>query len=484
MVLKPVIGLEVHVQLGTRSKMFCSCPADPGAQPNENICPVCTGQPGALPVINRKAVELTVLTGIALECSIAERSSFARKNYFYPDMPKNYQISQYESPLCSGGCLEIKNGQDAKKIGITRIHLEEDAGKLLHAIGARELDYSLVDCNRAGVPLMEIVSEPQLASPDEAYAYLCAIKSVLEYLGVSDCSMEKGSLRCDANISVGEDGQLGVKAELKNMNSFKGVREALAYEIKRQLSVIAGGGKVVQETRMWDEGRGVTEQMRRKEEAHDYRYFPDPDLVPVEMSAEAVRAMRAGLPELPDKRKSKFISAYGLSEYDAGVLTARRELADYFEASLKTLAGKIDPRAAAKQLSNWITTELLGRLNASGGNITDSPVAPENLAGLIGLMASGVISGRIAKDVFDEMFSSGKAAEAIVKDRGLVQINDESAVSGIIEAVLAENPKAVSEYRSGKLQALGSLVGQVMKKTQGKANPQLVNKILKEKLKL
>jgi aspartyl-tRNA(Asn)/glutamyl-tRNA(Gln) amidotransferase subunit B len=483
MKLQPVIGLEVHVQLSTKSKMFCSCPADFEVHPNTNICPVCTGQPGVLPVINRKAIDLTILTGLALDCNIAGHSVFARKNYFYPDLPKNYQISQYELPLCENGCVELKTGSGRKKIGIKRVHLEEDAGKLLHAIGSKELDYSLVDFNRTGIPLMEIVSEPEIGSPEEAYSYLTVIKSILQYLNVSDCSMEKGSLRCDANVSVTKTEKLGIKTELKNMNSFKGVRDALEYEINRQVAVIESGDKVVQETRLWNVEKGVTESMRRKEEAHDYRYFPDPDLVPIEVSNETVEEIRKSIPELQAERKEKFISEYGLSEYDAGVLTSQKDLADYYETSLRILAAECSLSACTKPLANWITTELLGRLNTANKTILKSPITPQNLAGLILLIQNATISGKIAKTVFGEMFSSGRAAEAIVKEKNLVQITDESALLELIEDVIKGNPKAVNQYKSGKLQAIGALVGQVMKKTQGRANPQLVNKILKEKLK-
>ena len=477
-----VIGLEVHARLKTHSKIFCSCPAEFGAAPNVNICPVCTGQPGTLPVLNEKAVEYIVRTGLALGCAINRRSVFARKQYFYPDLPKNYQISQYELPVCGPGFIEIEPETGTKKIGVTRIHLEEDAGKLLHAIGARELDYSLVDYNRTGVPLMEIVSDPDMHSPQEAFLYLAALKNILEYLGVCDCNMEEGKFRCDANVSIRPEGQqkLGTKVELKNMNSLSGVRDAIAFEIERQAEVLSSGGAIVQETRLWDTERGTTVSMRTKEEAHDYRYFPEPDLVPIELDERHIEEIRRGLPELPAARKSRFISQMALSEYDAGVITADKGLADYYENVLRDIpaAGPDTPKTVA----NWLSTELLGRLNGANKTIHESPVTPGALAGLITLITDATISGKMAKAVFDEMFSSGRPAGDIVKERGLVQISDEGAVGKLCDEAIAENPKAVAEFKSGKERALGSLVGAVMKKSSGRANPQLANKILKEKL--
>jgi aspartyl-tRNA(Asn)/glutamyl-tRNA(Gln) amidotransferase subunit B len=489
-----VIGLEVHAQLKTASKIFCGCSTEYGAQPNKNICPVCTGQPGVLPVLNKKAVDFLVKTGLALNCSINQRSIFARKQYFYPDLPKNYQISQYELPLAEKGFLDIVVNGEKKHIGITRIHLEEDAGKLLHAIGARELDHSLVDLNRTGVPLMEIVSEADMRSPDEAYEYLSTLKSILEYLDVSDCDMEEGKFRCDANVSIRPFGQkeYGTKAELKNMNSLSGVRDALAYEVERQIEIVSGGGKIQQETRLWDAGKKESRPMRSKEEAHDYRYFPEPDLVPMELGEEYISGIRRTLPELPEKRKARFVKEFVLSDYDAGVLTAEKPLADFYEDALKIatdskreksfgIGGK-DPVSAEKILANWLITELVGRLNSARKTIKESPISTSHLGGLVLLVRKSVISGKIAKTVMDEMFASGKSPEEIVKEKGLVQISDEGAIVKLCEQAINENPKAVAEYKAGKAQALGSLVGAVMKKSQGKANPQIVNKILKEKL--
>lgn len=477
-----VIGLETHVQLKTDSKLFCGCSTEFGKPPNTNICPVCTGQPGVLPVLNKKAVDLTILTGIALKCGIENTSVFARKNYFYPDLPKNYQISQFELPLCTGGHVEIALKTDKKKIGITRVHLEEDAGKLLHTIGPRALDYSLVDFNRTGIPLMEIVTGPDMNSTEEAYVFLSTLKSILQYLGVSDCDMEKGLLRCDANISVRKFGdKLGVKAELKNMNSFKAVKDALDYEIIRQVNAVEKGEKIIQETRNWNVNTGITESMRSKEESHDYRYFPDPDLVPVETQAEEIEKTARSLPELPGQKKERFMAKYLLGEYDANVLIADKALAGFYEKTLEQ-AGGLTQGDTAKTAANWITTELLGRLNTAGKTIEASPVTPENLAGLIKLLQNNTISGKIAKTVFDEMFNTGKAAEKIVQEKGLTQITDESAIAKYIEEAVRENPGIVEEYKAGKEQALGSLVGRVMKKTGGRANPQLVNRLLKEKL--
>lgn len=478
-----VIGLEVHAQLKTVSKIFCGCSTEFGAPANTNICPVCTGQPGVLPVLNEKAVEYVVKTGIATGCRINERSIFARKQYFYPDLPKNYQISQYELPIAEHGCLDIKISGGKKRIGIHRIHLEEDAGKLLHAIGSRELDYSLVDLNRTGVPLMEVVSEADMRSPEEAYQYLSTLKSILEYLDVSDCNMEEGKFRCDANISIRPAGQkeFGTKAELKNMNTLSGVRDALEYEVRRQIEVVSTGGKIVQETRLWDADAKKSISMRTKEEAHDYRYFPEPDLLPLELKQDFIENIKKTLPELPEKRRERFVNGLGLTEYDANVITQEKALADYYEFALEG-TDTPDVKPFAKPVANWLTTELLGRLNALGKNILESPVTPQNLAKLVLLIQKGTISGKIAKTVFDEMFTIGKNPELIVKEKGLVQISDESALAKLVEEAIAENPKAVQEYKSGKEQALGALVGAVMKKSKGQANPQLVNKILKGKL--
>jgi aspartyl-tRNA(Asn)/glutamyl-tRNA(Gln) amidotransferase subunit B len=479
-----VIGLEVHAQLKTVSKIFCGCSTEFGAPPNTNICPICTGQPGVLPVLNQKAVSYLVKTGLALSCTISRHSVFARKQYFYPDLPKNYQISQYELPLAEHGFLDIPHADGKKRIGIHRIHLEEDAGKLLHAIGSRELDYSLVDYNRTGIPLMEIVSEADMRSPEEAFQYLSALKNVLEYLEVCDCNMEEGKFRCDANISIRPMGQekFGTKTELKNMNSLSGVRDALEYEVKRQTEAVSSGGTIIQETRLWDADATITRPMRTKEQAHDYRYFPDPDLVPLELSEAFIADIKKTIPELPEVRRQRFITTLGLSEYDANVLTADKALADYYEKALERIGSAGERSASAKLLTNWVTTELLGRLNAAGKTIQESPVTPENLGSLADLIQKGTISGKIAKTVFDEMFSTGRTAEDIVKEKGLVQISDESALAKFCEEAIAENAKAVEEYKAGKERAIGSLVGAVMKKTKGQANPQLVNKILKEQL--
>lgn len=484
MEFETVIGLEVHAQLKTNSKVFCGCSTGFGAPPNKNICPVCTGQPGVLPVLNKKAVEFLVKTGLALNCRINSRSIFARKQYFYPDLPKNYQISQYELPLAEKGELEIETGGVKKTIGITRIHLEEDAGKLLHAIGARELDYSLVDLNRTGVPLMEIVSEADMRSPEEAYEYLVKLKNIVEYLGVSDCDMEEGKFRCDANISIRPFGQkeYGTKAELKNMNTLSGVRDALAYEVERQKEVVSGGGRIIQETRLWDAEKKESRSMRTKEEAHDYRYFPEPDLVPLELDNKFISDIKATLPELPEIRKARFVKELGLSDYDAGVLTTEKPLADFYEEALSNLE-----RSSAKITANWVANDLLGKLKAgfesfSAYKASSQPLAAKDLAALVGLIQKGTISGKIAKTVFEEMFASGKDPETIVKEKGLVQISDESAIAKLCDEAISGNPKAVAEFKAGKEQALGSLVGAVMKKSQGKANPQLVNKMLKERL--
>lgn len=479
-----VIGLEVHSHLKTVSKMFCGCSTEFGSDPNSNICPVCTGQPGVMPVLNEKAVQFIVKAGLALNCKINTHSIFARKQYFYPDMPKNYQISQYELPVCEDGWIEVEVNGEKKKIRIKRIHLEEDAGKLLHAIGNRELDYSLVDLNRASMPLIEIVSEADMRSPDEAYAYLSKLKSIIEYLEVSECNMEEGKFRCDANISLRPVGQkeFGTKAELKNMNSLANVKEALEYEVDRQTDVLSGGGKVVQETRLWNANKGITDSMRRKEEAHDYRYFPEPDLVPLALDNSFIENIKKEIPELSEQRKQRYIEQLGLPEYDAGVLTADKQLADYYERALNSIDKKLEIKDTAKPVSNWVMTDLLGFLNKDGLAIAQSPVSAENLGKMVELILNNTISGKIAKKVFEEMTKSGKSPEIIVKEKGLVQITDENAIAKFCEEAINENQKAVAEYKGGKQQAIGSLVGLVMKKTQGKANPQIVNKILKEKL--
>jgi aspartyl-tRNA(Asn)/glutamyl-tRNA(Gln) amidotransferase subunit B len=478
-----VIGLEVHVQLKTQSKLFCACPAEFGAEPNSQMCPVCCGHPGVLPVLNRRAVEGLVRAALALNCRINPRSIFARKQYFYPDLPKGYQISQFELPLAEGGHLDVPSEEGNRRVRIHRIHLEEDAGKLLHAIGSRALEYSLVDLNRAGVPLMEIVSEPDLRTAEEASAYLSSLRNILRYVGVSDCDMEKGSMRCDANVSlrpVGSD-KLGTKAEIKNMNSFRSVRDAIAHEIERQKALLDAGGRVVQETRLWDQAKQTTQTMRSKEEAHDYRYFPEPDLVPVEIGEDLLREFRSSLPELPEARARRYAGELGLTDYDAGVLTSEKALADYFEAALAGFDGSAR-KAAAKPLVNWITTELLGRLNAAKKGIGESPVPAGRLAALVKLVQGGTLSGKAAKDVFEEMFEKGGDPETIVKDKGLAQVEDPSQIAAWVEEVLAANAKIVGDVRGGNERAIGSLVGAVMKKSAGRANPLTVNRILKEKL--
>ncbi len=479
-----VIGLEIHVQVKTRTKIFCGCSTLFGADPNSQICPVCCGYPGVLPVLNKKVVEGLVRAALALGCRINGHSVFARKQYFYPDLPKNYQISQYELPLAVDGAVDIRpKPGETRRIRIHRIHLEEDAGKLLHAVGSRALDHSLVDLNRTGVPLMEIVSEPDLRAPEEASAYLETVRTALRYVGVSDCDMEKGSMRCDANVSIRPAGSepLGTKAEVKNMNSMKSVRDAIAYEIARQIALVEGGGRVVQETRQWNQEQGVTQSMRSKEEAHDYRYFPDPDLAPLELSTDFVESLRRTLPELPEARRARYEGRLGLSAYDAGVLTAERTLTDYFDAALNAIDEASRP-GAAKPLANWLTTELLGRLNALKKDLEDSPISPEHLADLVRLIQKGVVNSKAAKIVFDEMFASGGDPASIVKAKGLLQVEDEGEILRWVEEILAANPKIVADIKAGKESALGALVGQVMKKSGGRANPPAVNRLLRQKL--
>jgi aspartyl-tRNA(Asn)/glutamyl-tRNA(Gln) amidotransferase subunit B len=479
-----VVGLEVHVQIKTNSKLFCGCPTEFGAEPNSQICPVCCGHPGVLPVLNRRAVEGLARAALSLHCRINSNSIFARKQYFYPDLPKNYQISQYENPLAEEGYLDIPVEGGTKRIRIHRIHLEEDAGKLLHAIGSRTLDYSLVDLNRTGVPLMEIVSEPDIRSPEEAASYLSTLRNILRYVGVSDCDMEKGSMRCDANISLRPVGveKLGTRAEVKNLNSIRGVRDALVYEIGRQAEVLDGGQRVVQETRQWDAQRQTTQTLRSKEEAHDYRYFPEPDLVPINLEKSYLEKVLKDLPELPDARAARYEKELGLSAYDAGVLTAEKPLSDYFESALKGFDGGTSQKEAAKPLANWITTELLGRLNAQKKEIQDSPIPAANLATLVKLIQTGTISGKTAKMVFDDMFNGAGAPDEIVKKKGLVQVEDEGQIAQWVEEAIAANPKVLQDFQSGNERALGALVGAVMKKSGGRANPGTVNKAIRKKL--
>jgi len=472
-----VIGLEVHVELKTNTKIFCNCSTEFGADPNHHVCPVCLGLPGVLPVLNKKVVEFGILAGLALNCEIAEFSKFDRKNYFYPDLPKAYQISQYDLPLAQNGYLEIDTREGSKRIGITRIHMEEDAGKLVHQGSISTSPYSLVDYNRTGVPLIEIVSEPDMSSPEEARAYLEKLKAIIQYTGVSDCKMQEGSLRCDANISIRPAGtkEFGTKTEIKNLNSFKALQRALTYEVERQIEVLEEGGQIVQETRTWDEDKGITLSLRSKEEAHDYRYFPEPDLVPVVISREWVDSIKKRLPEMPGEKRKRYVEEYGLPAYDAQVITTSKEMADFFE---ECVAGYPD----AKTVSNWMMGDLSRLLNANNMDITQCRIKPSQLVEMLKLLDEGTISGKIAKTVFEEMFETGKDPGAIVEEKGLVQISDEAAIQGIIDEVIADNPKSVQDYKAGKKKAMGFLVGQVMKATKGKANPQVVNKILQEKL--
>ncbi len=472
-----VIGLEVHIELKTNTKIFCSCSTEFGAEPNHHVCPVCMGLPGVLPVLNKKVVEYGILAGLALNCQIARFSKFDRKNYFYPDLPKAYQISQYDLPLAENGYLEINTGEGVKRIGITRIHMEEDAGKLVHQGSISTTPYSLVDYNRTGVPLIEIVSEPDLRSPEEARAYVEKLKAIIQYTDVSDCKMQEGSLRCDANVSVRPAGteKLGTKTEIKNLNSFKSLQRALEYEIERQIDLLEENEKIIQETRTWDEERGITLPLRSKEEAHDYRYFPEPDLVPVEISEEWVDSIKSRLPELPDEKKKRYVEQYGLPPYDAGVITVSKDMASFFEKCVG-----IYPEA--KTIGNWIMGDLSRLLNARNMDITECPVKPEQLVEMLKLLDKGTISGKIAKTVFEEMFETGKDPGTIVEEKGLVQISDTSAIEELVNTAIENNPKSVQDYKAGKKKAMGFLVGQVMKASKGKANPQVVNELLKQKL--
>jgi aspartyl-tRNA(Asn)/glutamyl-tRNA(Gln) amidotransferase subunit B len=475
-----VIGLEVHVQLATRTKIFCGCATSFGAAPNSNVCPVCLGLPGALPVLNRHAVELAIEASLALNCTVNPQSIFARKNYFYPDLPKGYQISQYDQPLAEHGFVDViaeGSGSVNKRIGVTRVHMEDDAGKSIHD-GFKDSDrYTYVDLNRSGTPLIEIVSEPDMRSSAEAYAYLTEIKQVMQYLNVSTCDMEKGHLRCDANVSVRLHGaeKLGTKAEVKNLNSFKFLRMALDHEIARQVALIESGGRVVQETRLYNPDTDETVSMRSKEHAHDYRYFPEPDLTPLCISDAWKERVRAQMPELPESRRKRFIGDHGLREYDAEVLTSTRAMSEYFE---KVVAASGDARAAA----NWVMGDLAALLKEAGKEIEDSPISPEHLGQLIGLIASGKINGKLAKDIFPKMAAAGEAPEVIMQREGLESISDEGALGKIIDEVIAANPKQVEQYKGGKQQVIGFLVGQVMKASRGQADPAVVNRMFKEKL--
>lgn len=473
-----VIGLEVHTELQTKTKIFCSCRTSFGADPNTNVCPVCLGLPGVLPVLNKKVLEYAVRAGLALNCEISRFSKFDRKNYYYPDLPKNFQTSQFDLPICEHGYLDVEVEGEKRRIRITRAHMEEDAGKLVHhGTSITDSDYSLVDYNRTGTPLLEIVSEPDMRSAKEAVAYMEKMRAILQYVGISDCRMEEGSLRCDANVSVRPVGQkeLGTKTEIKNINSFKGVERAIEYEAMRQAELLEDGGKVVQETRTWDEKEGVTKSMRTKEEANDYRYFPEPDLVPFTVSDEYIENIRKSLPELPDARKERYMKEFGLSSEDAVFMTNDKATADYFEAAVEAGA---DPKACV----NWLMGEFASQLSTDGIEITKAPVSAENLAALLKLISKGTISGKIAKKVFATMWKEGGNPEEIVKAQGLVQISDTAELSKLVDEVVGKNPKAVEDFKAGKKKAVGALVGQIMKATKGKANPRVINELLNKKL--
>lgn len=473
-----VIGLEVHSELKTKSKAFCSCSTEFGGAPNTHVCPVCLGMPGALPVLNRQVVEFAIRTGLALDCEIKKFNKFDRKNYFYPDLSKNYQISQFDKPICEHGHIDIEVDGNTKRIGITRIHMEEDAGKLVHS-GAtiKSSDSSAVDYNRAGVPLIEIVSEPDMRSSAEARAYLAKLKAILEYTDVSDCKMQEGSLRCDANISVMPEGssEFGTRAEIKNLNSFRALERAIEYEVQRQIELIEDGGTVVQETRTWDDAKGMTLSMRSKEEAHDYRYFPEPDLVPVEIDDAWIARVKNELPELPAARKARLMREKGLVDYDAENIVATKAMAEYFDEAAKHTDD-------AKGIANWLLGDVSAYLNSENVTIEEFPIAPANLGEMVNLINKGVLSSKLAKKVFTEMLTTNKEPKVLVKELGLEQISDEGAIVKIVEETLAENPQSVADYKAGKDRALGFLVGQIMKKSRGKANPEMVNALLKERM--
>ncbi len=475
MEFETVVGLEVHAQLKTNTKIFCTCTTAFGAAPNTHTCPVCLGMPGVLPVLNKKVVEYGMKMSLATNCKISPMNQFARKNYFYPDLPKGYQVSQFDLPLSEHGWIEIEVDGQTRKIGLTRIHMEEDAGKLVHD---EHEPKSYVDLNRTGVPLIEIVSEPDIRSPEEAVAYLKKLHAILRYLDICDGNMQEGSFRCDANISLRPVGQeeLGTRTELKNMNSFKNVQKALEYEIRRQRDILLDGGKITQATLLWDPDRNVTNSMRSKEEAHDYRYFPDPDLVPVVIDDEWIEAVRADLPELPEQRRVRFVEELGLPDYDAEVLTSAKELADYFEASLAEYDN-------AKKLSNWIMTELMREFKGGGPeDIVGCKVTPVSLASLLSMVEKGTISGKIAKIVFADMLETGKDAETVVKEKNLVQMSDEGDLVAIVQEIMAANPAQVEQFRDGKTKVMGFFVGQLMKKTKGRANPKMANELFQKEL--
>jgi aspartyl-tRNA(Asn)/glutamyl-tRNA(Gln) amidotransferase subunit B len=475
---EPVIGLEVHVQLLTVTKIFCSCSTRFGAPPNTNVCPVCLGMPGALPVLNKKAVEFATLAAMALNCRINETSIFARKNYFYPDLPKGYQISQYDKPLAEFGYIEVPSEGGKKKIGITRVHLEEDAGKSLHEGFPDSDEKTAIDLNRTGVPLIEIVSEPDIATPDEAYEYLTRLKEIILYTGVSDCNMEEGSLRCDANISVRPRGQaqFGTKTEIKNVNSFRFIREALEYEIGRQIEVIESGGKITQETRLYNANEGKTYGMRSKEQAHDYRYFPEPDLLPLVVDDKWKGEIARALPELPERRRARMVKEYGITEYDSQVLTFSKSLADQFEQAARAAKNP-------KRVANLVQSELMGRLKAKGMDIENSPISMQGVAASADLVEGGAISGKMLKDLYDLCFERGKDFPAVYEEEGRPQQStDTAALEKIIDEIISTNPKQVEQYRAGKKTMLGFFVGQVMKASKGQASPQIVNELLAKKL--
>ncbi|MBR5318744.1 MAG: Asp-tRNA(Asn)/Glu-tRNA(Gln) amidotransferase subunit GatB [Peptococcaceae bacterium] len=473
-----VIGCEVHVELKTKTKIFCSCPTDFGGEPNTHVCPVCLGLPGTLPVLNKKVLEYAIKAGLAMNCEIAHFSKFDRKNYFYPDLTKAYQISQFDLPICKNGYIDIETSEGKKKIGITRIHMEEDAGKLVHQGATITTSAgSLADYNRAGVPLIEIVSEPDMRSAEDVLAFLTNLKAIIEYTGVSDARMEQGSLRCDVNLSLRPAGQkeFGTRAEIKNLNSFRAVERVIKYEIDRQTDILESGGKVVQETRTWDDGKGMTFSLRSKEDSDEYRYFPDPDLTPIIVTDAYIEELRASLPELPQVKRARMIEEDGLPEYDAGVITASKALADFYDG----VRAHYDD---AKKISNWIMVELLAKVNAEGMELEAVKIQPEQMAALLKLVDSGDISGKIAKKVFAEMFATGKDPADIIKEQGLVQISDEDALKEMVSHVVEANPKSVEDYKAGKTKAMGFLVGQIMKQSRGQANPAVINKLLAEKL--
>ena len=472
-----IIGLEVHAQLKTKSKIFCSCPTEFGKPANENTCPICLGMPGVIPVLNKKAIQLAMRACLSTNCHIASVNRFARKNYFYPDLPKGYQISQFELPLGIDGHVNIQINGTKKKIGLTRIHMEEDAGKLIHGENLGSPGKSYVDFNRTGVPLVEIVSEPDLRSGEEAREYLTQLKSILDYAEVSDCNMEEGSLRCDANVSVRPEGQkeFGTRTETKNLNSFRFVQRAIEYEFNRQIKVLEQGDSIVQETRLYDSNKGVTFTMRSKEEAHDYRYFPEPDLVPVEISDEWIKETMDDLPELPEQKRERFVQSYNIPEYDAVVLTTSRNIADYYEKSVSLYP---EP----KEISNWIMGELLRQLKIDGRKIDESPIKPEGLIALLKLIKDGTLSAKMAKTVFEEMYQSSKSATEIVAQKGLAQITDSSTIENLVDEILKINTGQVEQYKNGKEKVFGFLVGQIMKQSKGQADPALVNKLLKDRI--